>query len=118
MNTPLPGAHDAIGSRLALGSALSGATYVFDKPPQGLHAADIDRLDGLHLTDTARLVDLFDRLVDTGATVIVVEHNLALVSRADYVIELGPGQAPRVGRWWPRTRGFETGRYLSYAGDL
>ena len=95
MNTPLPGAHDAIGSRLALGSALSGATYVFDKPPAGLHAADIDRLNGLHLTDTARLVDLFDRLVDTGAT--------------DIVVELGPGQAPRVGRWWPRTRASKRG---------
>ena len=54
-------------------------------------------------------MDLFDRLVDNGATVIVVEHNLALVSRADYVIEFGPGQAPRVGRWWPRTRASKRG---------
>ena len=57
-----------------LGSVLSDVTYFFDEPTTGLH-----------LTDTARLVDLFDRLVDSGATVIVVEHNLALVARADYV---------------------------------
>lgn len=71
-----------------LGSVLSDVTYFFDEPTTGLH-----------LTDTARLVDLFDRLVDSGATVIVVEHNLALVARADYVIALGPGSALRAGRW-------------------
>ena len=43
-------------------------------------------------------MDLFDRLVDNGATVIVVEHNLALVSRADYVIDLGPGGGSAGGR--------------------
>ena len=84
---------------------------------------------GLHLTDTARLVDLFNRLVDTGSTVIVVEHNLASVSRADYVIDLGPGAGSAGGRvvaegtvrevvdTHERT-GFETGRYLAYAADL
>ena len=85
--------------------------------------------NGLHLTDTARLVDLFDRLVDNGATVIVVEHNLALVSRADYVIDLGPGAGSAGGQVVAAgtvrdivaqhaDTGSETGRYLSYAGDL
>ncbi|MCQ4625443.1 hypothetical protein KBX18_07735 [Corynebacterium sp. CCUG 69979] len=57
---------------------------------------------GLHLTGTARIVALFDALVDGGATVIVVEHNLAVVARADYVTDLGS----------------ETGRYLALSGDL
>ncbi|WP_366918670.1 hypothetical protein [Corynebacterium ureicelerivorans] len=63
-------------------------------------------------------MDLFDRLVDNGATVIVVEHNLALVSRADYVIELGPGAGSAGGQVVAADTGSETGRYLSYAGDL
>lgn len=74
-------------------------------------------------------MDLFNRLVDTGSTVIVVEHNLALVSRADYVIDLGPGAGSAGGRvvaegtvrevvdTHERT-GSETGRYLAYAADL
>ncbi|MGV0435341.1 hypothetical protein ACUY3H_10375 [Corynebacterium ureicelerivorans] len=63
-------------------------------------------------------MDLFDRLVDNGAAVIVVEHNLALVSRADYVIDLGPGAGSTGGQVVAADTGSETGRYLSYAGDL
>ena len=106
--------------RLKLAASLKkpASAYVLDEPT-----------NGLHLTDMARLVDLFDRLVDDGATVIVVEHNLALVSRADYVIDLGPGAGSAGGQVVAAgtvrdivarhaDTGSETGRYLSYAGDL
>jgi excinuclease UvrABC ATPase subunit len=68
--------------RLKLAAELgrSGNIYVLDEPTTGLHMNDVDTLIGL-----------FDRLVDAGSTVIVIEHNLDVVSRADWVIDLGPG---------------------------
>ncbi len=68
--------------RLKLAAELgkSGNIYVLDEPTTGLHMHDVDTLIGL-----------FDRLVDNGSTVIVIEHNLDVVSRADWVIDLGPG---------------------------
>ena len=59
---------------------LAELTYVLDEPSAGLHAQDVDRL-----------VDTLENLRDRGNTVLVVEHDPAVISRADHVIEIGPG---------------------------
>lgn len=75
--------------RLKLAAELGkkGNIYVLDEPTTGLHMNDVDTLIGL-----------FDRLVDAGSTVIVIEHNLDVVSRADWVIDLGPGAGQQGGK--------------------
>ena len=57
-----------------------GITYVLDEPTTGLHMSDV-----------SRLIALMDRLVDNGSTVIAIEHNLDVVARADWIIDMGPG---------------------------
>ena len=68
--------------RLKLANELDreGAVYVFDEPTTGLHGSDV-----------AGLLAVFDRLVERGGTVVVIEHNLDVIARADHVIDLGPG---------------------------
>jgi excinuclease UvrABC ATPase subunit len=75
--------------RLKLAIEMSGDTpvYVLDEPTSGLHMHDVDNLIGL-----------LDRLVDSGRTVIVIEHNLDVVARSDWVIDLGPGAGHDGGR--------------------
>jgi excinuclease UvrABC ATPase subunit len=66
--------------KLATHMARPGQVYVLDEPTTGLHLDDVDRL-----------ISLLDRLVDDGNTVVVIEHNLDVAARADWVIDLGPG---------------------------
>jgi excinuclease UvrABC ATPase subunit len=61
--------------------------YVLDEPTSGLHIADVEAL-----------LQLFDRLVDDGRTLVVIEHNLDVVAHADWVIDLGPGAGQQGGR--------------------
>ena len=72
--------------RLKLATQLDGSAKVFmlDEPTTGLHMHDVDRLVGL-----------LDRMVDGGATVVVIEHDLEVIARADWIIDLGPGAGRR-----------------------
>ncbi|PRB08248.1 excinuclease ABC subunit A, partial [Microbacterium sp. MYb62] len=63
---------------------LHGTLFVFDEPSVGLHPADVRVLLGV-----------FQRLIDAGATVIVIEHDLDVIVNADHVIDLGPGERRR-----------------------
>jgi excinuclease UvrABC ATPase subunit len=73
--------------KLATRMAEKGGVYVLDEPTAGLHLADVERLLGL-----------LDRLVDSGRSVIVVEHNQAVMAHADWIIDLGPGAGHDGGR--------------------
>ena len=68
--------------RLKLAASMGGdaTTYILDEPTSGLH-----------LADTEQLCTMLHGLVDTGHTVIVIEHNLAVVAQADHIVDIGPG---------------------------
>ncbi|MEU6160702.1 excinuclease ABC subunit UvrA [Streptomyces sp. NPDC047130] len=73
--------------KLATHMGESGGVYVLDEPTTGLHLADV-----------GQLLALLDRLVDSGKSVVVVEHHLAVMAHADWIIDLGPGAGREGGR--------------------
>jgi excinuclease UvrABC ATPase subunit len=73
--------------KLATHMGADGGVFVLDEPTTGLHLADLEQLLGL-----------LDRLVDSGKSVIVIEHHLAVMAHADWIIDLGPGAGHEGGR--------------------
>ncbi len=73
--------------KLATYMAEKGSVYVLDEPTTGLHLADVEQLLGL-----------LDRLVDSGKSVVVIEHHQAVMAHADWIIDLGPGAGHDGGR--------------------
>jgi len=73
--------------KLAAQMAEKGDVYVLDEPTTGLHLADVEQLLGL-----------LDRIVDSGKSVIVIEHHQAVMAHADWIIDLGPGAGHDGGR--------------------
>jgi excinuclease UvrABC ATPase subunit len=73
--------------KLATEMAGKGEVYVLDEPTTGLHLADVEQLLGL-----------LDTLVDSGTSVIVIEHHQAVMAHADWIIDLGPGAGHDGGR--------------------
>jgi excinuclease UvrABC ATPase subunit len=73
--------------KLATRMAEKGGVYVLDEPTAGLHLADVEQL-----------LRLLDRLVDSGKSVIVIEHHQAVMAHADWIIDLGPGAGHDGGR--------------------
>lgn len=70
-----------------MGRKQTGTVFVFDEPTIGLHPLDV-----------RTLLQVFDRLVEFGATVLVIEHDLDMISNADYLIDMGPGGGNAGGR--------------------
>ena len=83
-----------IGLANSLGSQLVDTLYVLDEPSIGLHSRDMDRL-----------LKLLQRLRDAGNSVLIVEHDLAAIEMADYMVELGPGSG-------------EAGGHVVFAGPM
>ncbi|WP_406401264.1 excinuclease ABC subunit UvrA [Streptomyces sp. NBC_00879] len=73
--------------KLATHMAEKGGVYVLDEPTAGLHLADVEQLLGL-----------LDRLVDSGKSVVVIEHHQAVMAHADWIVDLGPGAGHDGGR--------------------
>ena len=86
-----PGLSGGEAQRLKLasemGRAQQGSVFVFDEPTIGLHPLDVKTLAGV-----------FQTLIDHGATVVVIEHDLDVIRNADYVIDMGPGGGDAGGR--------------------
>jgi excinuclease ABC A subunit len=102
--------------KLATHMGSDGGVYILDEPTTGLHLADLEQLLGL-----------LDRLVDSGKSVIVIEHHQAVMAHADWIIDLGPGAGHNGGRIvfegtpadLVAARSTVTGEHLAaYAGTL
>ncbi len=101
-----------LAAHLAQASS-AGTLFLFDEPTTGLHFDDI-----------AKLLDAFDRLIRNGGSVLVIEHNLAVIRRADWIIDLGPEGGDRggaiVAEGTPedvaRVEASHTGRFLRASG--
>ena len=97
-----------------MGRGQEDAVFVFDEPTIGLHPLDV-----------RTLIRVFQRLMDAGATVVVIEHDLDMIVNADYVVDLGPGGGDQGGRIVSRGTprqvaadpGSVTGRYLRQLVD-
>ena len=87
LGEPTPSLSGGESQRLRIASRLRtsqrGALYVLDEPSTGLHPLDV-----------ATLVGVFDRLLEAGATIIVIDHDLDLLAAADHLIDMGPGGGP------------------------
>jgi excinuclease ABC subunit A len=91
LGEPTPSLSGGESQRLRIASRLRssqrGALYVFDEPTTGLHPRDV-----------AMLTAVFDRLIDAGATIVVIDHDLDLLAACDHLVDVGPGAGPEGGR--------------------
>jgi excinuclease ABC subunit A len=106
-----PTKNNPTGAAVTRTGALGHTLYILDEPTTGLHFEDI-----------RKLVEVFDRLAAGGNTVVVIEHNLDVIKRADWIIDLGPEGGDRGGtivatgtpEQVAKTKGSYTGEYLKH----